>query len=121
MNPSVGVPLKVFGVEGGELIAVLVLGVEANDRDESFEDAPASDDHIEESDDTPEADSVDGDGGTVLSSTLSRSPSIGALSSSVDGKKLRNSSSACHLDALRNSTQTSIRPGRDNAGSRRSR
>lgn len=67
-----------------------------------------------------EADSANGDGG-VGSSTPSRSPSITTLSSSVDGKKLRKSSSACHLEAFLNSTQTSMRPGRDSAGSRRSR
>lgn len=42
-------------------------------------------------------------------------------SSSAEGKKLRNRASACHLLAFLNSTQTSIRPGRDSAGSRRSR
>ena len=88
---------------------------------------PVRDDHIDES--GVEFGAVSdvgvrgdkGDGGVVLSSTLSRSPSIGALSSSVDGKKLRKSNSACHLDAFLNSIQTSIRPGRDSAGSRRSR
>ena len=64
---------------------------------------------------------VDGDGGVVGSSMLSRSPSMGTLSSSVEGKKLRNSCSACHFDAFLNSIHTSIRPGRDSAGSRRSR
>ena len=75
------------------------------------------DDHEDEA---PEDDSSDGDGG-VGSSMPSRSPSMISLSSSVEGKKLRNNSSACHLDAFRNSTHTSIRPGRDSAGSRRSR
>jgi len=42
-------------------------------------------------------------------------------SSSSHGKKLRKRASACHLLAFLNSTQTSIRPGRDRAGSRRSR
>ena len=42
-------------------------------------------------------------------------------SSSSHGKKLRKRASACHLLAFLNSTQTSIRPGRDSAGSRRSR
>ena len=42
-------------------------------------------------------------------------------SSSAQGKKLRNKASACHLLAFLNSTQTSMRPGRDRAGSRRSR
>ena len=42
-------------------------------------------------------------------------------SSSSHGKKFRKSASACHLLAFLNSTQTSMRPGRDKAGSRRSR
>lgn len=58
----------------------------------------------------------EGEGSTMLAS----SASVGS-SSSVDGKKLRNSDSACHFDAFLNSTQTSMRPGRDSAGSRRSR
>lgn len=58
----------------------------------------------------------EGEGNSILAS----SASVGS-SSSVDGKKLRNSASACHFDAFLNSTQTSIRPGRDRAGSRRSK
>lgn len=56
-------------------------------------------------------------------STPSMSPSrvISPSSSSVEGKKLRKRASACHFDAFLNSTQTSIRPGRERAGSRRSR
>ena len=69
----------------------------------------------------PDDDAADGEGGTMGRSMLSRSPSIGTLSSSVEGKKLRKSCSACHFDAFLNSIQTSMRPGRDNAGSRRSR
>ncbi len=68
-----------------------------------------------------EDDAVEGDGGITGSSMLSRSPSMGASSSSVEGKKLRKSCSACHFDAFLNSIQTSMRPGRDSAGSRRSR
>lgn len=41
--------------------------------------------------------------------------------SSVDGKKFLNNASACHLEAFLNSTHTSIRPGRESAGSKRSR
>lgn len=44
-----------------------------------------------------------------------------ANKSSEDGKKLRNNASHCHLLAFLNSTHTSIRPGRESAGSRRSR
>ena len=58
----------------------------------------------------------EGEGNSILASSASVSSS-----SSVDGKKLRNSASACHFDAFLNSTQTSIRPGRDRAGSRRSK
>lgn len=76
---------------------------------------------IEEKSVEPDDDAVEGDGGTMGSSMLSRSPSMGTSSSSVEGKKLRKSCSACHLDAFLNSTQTSMRPGRDSAGSRRSR
>lgn len=42
-------------------------------------------------------------------------------SASDDGKKLRNRCSACQREAFLNSTQTSILPGRQSAGSRRSR
>ena len=62
-----------------------------------------------------------GDCGGPGSSTPSSSPSITMLSSSVEGKKLRKRASACHLEAFLNSTQTSIRPGRESAGSKRSR
>ena len=58
----------------------------------------------------------EGEGNTILANSASVGPS-----SSVEGKKLRNNASACHFDAFLNSTQTSIRPGRDRAGSRRSR
>ncbi len=96
---------------------------------DALSDAPANEDHRDDDDeidardgrDSAGTDSTMGEGGVVGSSTLSRSPSIGASSSSVDGKKLRKRSSACHFDAFRNSTQTSIRPGRESAGSRRSR
>lgn len=59
---------------------------------------------VPESDTLPERDSM---------STSSSSSSL--------GKKLRKRASACHLLAFLNSTQTSMRPGRDSAGSRRSR
>lgn len=80
------------------------------------------DDGIEKSVDveTPDEDSAEGDGGEG-SSIPSRSPSSSMFSSSADGKKLLKRSSACHLDAFLNSIQTSIRPGRESAGSRRSR
>ena len=58
----------------------------------------------------------EGEGKTMLAS----SASVGS-SSSVDGKKLRKRDSACHFDACLNSTQTSMRPGRDKAGSSRSK
>lgn len=48
-------------------------------------------------------------------------PSSPSTSSSMEGKKFLNRASACHLLAFLNSTQTSIRPGRERAGSRRSR
>jgi hypothetical protein len=70
---------------------------------------------------------VKGDGGIgddgMDISTLSSSPAssvISPSSSSVEGKKLRNSASACHFDAFLNSTHTSIRPGLESAGSSRS-
>ena len=81
------------------------------------------DDSIDDSDEEMPIEllvSTEGDGG-VGNSIPSKSPSSTISSSSVDGKKLRKRSSACHFDAFLNSTQTSIRPGRDNAGSKRSR
>ena len=60
---------------------------------------------------------VAGGGRTTPSISLS-SPSS---SSSAHGKKFLNRASACHLDAFLNSTHTSMRPGRDSAGSNRSR
>ena len=60
-------------------------------------------------------------GGTVGNLTPSSSPSRMISPSSAHGKKLRKRASACHLDACLNSIQTSIRPGRESAGSRRSR
>jgi trehalose-6-phosphatase len=44
-----------------------------------------------------------------------------AKKSSDEGKKLRKRASHCHLLAFLNSTHTSMRPGRESAGSRRSR
>ena len=67
---------------------------------------------------------VDGgdDGSTSISTLMLFSCcSSASSSSSAQGKKLRKRASACHLLAFLNSTQTSIRPGRDRAGSRRSR
>lgn len=80
------------------------------------------DDGMEKSEEVeaPDEDCVDGDGGegmSIPSSSASRS----TLSSSADGKKFLKRSSACHFDAFLNSIQTSIRPGRERAGSRRSR
>lgn len=83
-----------------------------------------TDDRLEDNEENsvePVDEPAEGDGGVVGNSMLSKSPSSRMSSSSVDGKKLRKSCSACHLDAFLNSIQTSIRPGRDNAGSRRSR
>ena len=57
---------------------------------------------------------VDGGGKAGASS-----PSMG--SSSIDGKKFLNNASACHFDAFLNSIHTSMRPGLERAGSRRSR
>lgn len=100
----VGLP---SGVDGVDIEAEEVTGVDGIDPDEK-------------SDEKPDDDCTEGEGG-VGKSIPSSSPSIITSSSSVDGKKLRNSNSACHFDAFLNSTQTSIRPGRDSAGSRRSR
>lgn len=54
------------------------------------------------------------------SRSTTSSPSL-ASSSSMLGKKFRNSASACHGLACLNSIHTSMRPGRLNAGSSRSR
>jgi hypothetical protein len=56
----------------------------------------------------------------VLGRSMSPSSS-GSSSSSVLGKKLRKSASACHLLEFLNSIQTSMRPGRESAGSSFSR
>jgi hypothetical protein len=67
---------------------------------------------------------VDGgdDGSTSMSTLMLFSCcSSASSSSSAQGKKLRKRASACHLLAFLNSIQTSIRPGRDRAGSRRSK
>lgn len=58
---------------------------------------------------------------TLASSTLASSILANSSSSSSQGKKFLNRASACHLLAFLNSIQTSMRPGRDSAGSRRSR
>lgn len=58
---------------------------------------------------------------TLASSTLANSILANSSSSSSQGKKFLNKASACHLLAFLNSIQTSIRPGRERAGSRRSR
>ena len=58
-----------------------------------------------------------GEGGEGISSVMdsvSQSPSAA-------GKKLRNRPLACHFDAFLNSIQTSMRPGRQRAGSSFSR
>ena len=87
--------------------------------DRSLDDEEIDGD-IDQSVETVELDEI-GDWGGSGRSTPSSSPSITTLSSSVDGKKLRKRASACHLDAFLNSIQTSIRPGRERAGSKRSR
>lgn len=86
-------------------------------KDEVDEENEGDMDHkVEEWEDGDRGAGVDG------SSIPSRSPSImGSSSLSVEGKKLRKRASACHLDAFLNSIQTSMRPGRESAGSRRSR
>lgn len=61
------------------------------------------------------------DDGTEGNLTPSSSPSSMTWPSSAQGKKFLKSASACHLDACLNSIQTSMRPGRESAGSRRSR
>jgi len=67
-----------------------------------------------------------GDGGLGSSSESSSLSRVKVslsdeVSASEEGKKLRKSPSACHLDAFLNSIQTSMRPGRHSAGSRRSK
>lgn len=85
-------------------------------RDEDDEENDGDMDHrVEELNDGDRGAGVEG------SSMPSRSPSMGSSSLSVDGKKFRKRASACHLEAFLNSIQTSIRPGRESAGSRRSR
>jgi hypothetical protein len=99
------------------------IGVDENDVAEDERDG--GQDHCDEAGDVElcaasggEGDGLEGIWGT----TGSGSPSVASImSSSAEGKKLRNRASACHLLAFLNSTQTSIRPGRERAGSRRSR
>jgi len=59
---------------------------------------------------------ADGGGMTGVGAS---SPSM--ASSSIDGKKFLNNASACHFEAFLNSIHTSMRPGLERAGSRRSR
>lgn len=83
-----------------------------------------SEDNVEDTDEKsaePAEDCVSGEDGVEGRSMPSRSPSMISSSSSVDGKKFRKSSSACHFEAFLNSIQTSMRPGRESAGSSRSR
>ena len=58
-----------------------------------------------------------GEGGDGISSTIE---SV-SLSPSAAGKKFWKRPFACHFDAFLNSIQTSMRPGRESAGSSRSR
>ena len=72
--------------------------------------------------DAPEMDSGGDVGISMPSNSLaSRTISLSdRLISSIEGKKFLKRASACHFDAFLNSIQTSMRPGRLNAGSRRS-
>lgn len=61
---------------------------------------------------------VAGDEGAGISSdSISSESGVGEGSASADGKKLRNRFSAWYFDAFLNSIQTSMRPGRQSAGS----
>lgn len=81
----------------------------------------------EDTDDRPESASekselswlVAGEEGAGISSdSKSASESgVGGGSASAEGKKLRNRFSAWYFDAFLNSIQTSMRPGRQSAGS----
>lgn len=97
---------------------------EDDEGDDEGETERSTDDANDEGDMLHSVDVVGDCGAGVLGrsipcSSLSNSASL--ISSSVEGKKLRKSASACHLLAFRNSTHTSMRPGRLSAGSRRSR
>lgn len=61
-----------------------------------------------------------GDAGAVGASISSETGAGGAGFLGLHGKKFLKIPSACHLLACLKSTQTSMRPGRDNAGSSRS-
>jgi len=105
------------GSSGGALGAAVLGEVSDVVDDEKDEDSDQSVD-----DPGSEVGDCGGDAGGFGRSTPSRSPSrMMSLSSSIEGKKFRKSASACHLDAFLNSTQTSMRPGRDSAGSSLSR
>jgi len=80
----------------------------------------------EDTDDRPETASkselswlVAGDEGAGISSDYNSASAsgVGEGSASADGKKLRNKFSAWYFDAFLNSIQTSMRPGRQRAGS----
>ena len=97
------------------------MGGDGDERDVVEEE---NDGDIDQSVDAPEPEEGDwgGDVGGLGNSTPSRSPSrMMSPSSSIEGKKFRKRASACHLDAFLNSTHTSIRPGRESAGSSLSR
>lgn len=80
----------------------------------------------EDTDDMPESASEKselswlfaGDEGAGISSgSISSESGVGEGSASAEGKKLRNRFSAWYFDAFLNSIQTSMRPGRQSAGS----
>ncbi len=92
---------------------------ESSGKDADVEGDMGGDDGVSDAEDAYE------EGMEESASSEMPSSIVGSMSfssqSSMDGKKLRKSASACHLEECLNSIQTSIRPGRDRAGSRRSR
>jgi hypothetical protein len=106
----------------GAGVGLLPLGPDVGDESDVVDEE--NDGDVDHSVDTSEpCSSNKGDGGQGRS-TPSISPSrtmSPSSSSSVEGKKLRKRASACHFEAFLNSTQTSILPGLESAGSKRSK
>jgi hypothetical protein len=123
---SVSVSASVWVASDSEVVAVETLESEDEDMDEDMEGDGEGVGRDQGFDDSPEPEGARGDVFAVAAKAASSSSSVGGVIvgggiSSAEGKKFLNKCSACHFDAFLNSIHTSIRPGRDRAGSRRSK
>ena len=113
------------GEGGGNAGSTALVGVVVVFSFSLSEGAPEDDDMDELLGDEPNASHVSPgisrSAASVSKPTSETADEEAAKKSSEEGKKLRKSASHCHLLAFLNSTHTSMRPGRESAGSRRSR